>query len=53
MPTALFLPGITNGHQFIENDFFAFMYWVASVSFASVPLLSWRRNGSYTICWSQ
>lgn len=42
---ALFLPGvaylgITNGHDFIENDFFAFMDCVASVGFASVPLLS-------------
>ncbi|WP_157847769.1 hypothetical protein [Streptomyces violens] len=49
---ALFLPGvaylgITNGHDFIENDFFAFMYCVASVSFASVPLPAWRRNGSW------
>ncbi|RPK62464.1 hypothetical protein EES42_30755 [Streptomyces sp. ADI95-17] len=46
----LFLPGvaylgITNGHQFIANDFFAFMYCLASVGFASVPLLAWRRGG--------
>ncbi|MER8087854.1 hypothetical protein ACFVZR_37935 [Streptomyces sp. NPDC058316] len=50
VPAALFLPGvaylgITNGHQFIANDFFAFMYCLASVGFASVPLLSWRRGG--------
>lgn len=52
LAAALFLPGvaylgITNGHDFIENDFFAFMYCVACVSFASVPLLAWRRNGSW------
>ncbi|WP_435598388.1 hypothetical protein [Streptomyces anulatus] len=46
----LFLPGIaylgiTNGHQFITNDVFACMYCVASVSFASVTLWAWRRNG--------
>ncbi|MFF3489195.1 hypothetical protein ACFYXC_39045 [Streptomyces sp. NPDC002701] len=50
VPVALFLPGvaylgITNGHQFITNDFFAFMYCWACVGFASVPLLSWRRGG--------
>lgn len=50
VPVALFLPGvaylgITNGHQFIANDFFAFMYCLASVGFASVPLMSWRRCG--------
>jgi hypothetical protein len=38
-------PGITNGHQFIANDFFAVMYCLASVGFASVPLMSWRRGG--------
>lgn len=47
---ALFLPGvaylgITNGHQFIANDFFAFMYCLACVGFASVPLMAWRRGG--------
>nr|WP_162934473.1 hypothetical protein [Streptomyces scabiei] len=52
LAVALFLPGvaylgITNGHDFIENDFFAFMYCVASVQFASFPLLAWRRNGSW------
>jgi hypothetical protein len=52
LAVVLFLPGvaylgITNGHDFIENDFFAFMYCVGSVSFASVPLLAWRRNGSW------
>ncbi|MFJ2736154.1 hypothetical protein [Streptomyces sp. NPDC087317] len=52
LAVVLFLPGvaylgITNGHDFIENDFFAFMYCVASVSFASVPLLAWRRYGSW------
>ncbi|WP_327687219.1 hypothetical protein [Streptomyces sp. NBC_00467] len=46
----LFLPGvaylgIANGHQFIPNDFFAFMYCLASVGFAVVPLLAWRRSG--------
>ncbi|MBV7249236.1 hypothetical protein [Streptomyces sp. MW-W600-10] len=45
----LFLPGvaylgITNGHQFIANDFFALMYCLASVGFAAVPLLAWRRG---------
>ncbi|MER6103731.1 hypothetical protein ABT115_15740 [Streptomyces sp. NPDC001832] len=50
VPAALFLPGvaylgITNGHQFIANDFFAVMYCLASVGFASVPLLAWRRGG--------
>ncbi|WP_333745884.1 hypothetical protein [Streptomyces sp. IBSBF 2950] len=53
LAVALFLPGvaylgITNGHDFIENDFFAFMYCLASVGFASVPLLAWRRgNGRH------
>lgn len=51
VPVALFLPGvahigITNGHQFITNDFFALVYCLASVGFASVPLLAWRRGGS-------
>lgn len=46
----LFLPGvaylgITNGRQFITKDFFAFMYCLASVGFATVPLLAWRRSG--------
>ncbi|MEU2770658.1 MULTISPECIES: hypothetical protein [Streptomyces] len=50
IPVSLFLPsvaylGITNGHQFIANDFFAFMYCLASVGFASVPLMAWRRGG--------
>ncbi|MFF9607809.1 hypothetical protein ACF1GY_37090 [Streptomyces sp. NPDC014684] len=50
MPAALFLPGvaylgITNGHQFIANGFFAFMYCLACVGFASVPLMAWRRGG--------
>ncbi|MFZ3491677.1 hypothetical protein ACODT5_00290 [Streptomyces sp. 5.8] len=50
VPVALFLPGvaylgITNGHQFIANDFFALMYCLASVGFAAVPLLAWRRGG--------
>ncbi|MGW1974248.1 hypothetical protein [Streptomyces sp. NPDC001889] len=50
VPAALFLPGvvylgITNGHRFIANDFFAFMYCLACVGFAAVPLLSWRRGG--------
>ena len=50
VPVALFLPGVaylgfTNGHQFIANDFFAVMYCLASVGFASVPLMSWRRGG--------
>ncbi|HEY9327086.1 MAG TPA: hypothetical protein VIS09_02410 [Streptomyces sp.] len=50
VPAALFLPGVayigsTNGHQFITNDFFAFTYCLASVGFASVPLLAWRRGG--------
>ncbi|KOX01395.1 hypothetical protein ADL02_03005 [Streptomyces sp. NRRL WC-3723] len=50
VPAALFLPGvaylgITNGHQFIANDFFAFMYCLACVGFASVPLMAWRRGG--------
>ncbi|MFJ8871275.1 GNAT family N-acetyltransferase [Streptomyces sp. NPDC102473] len=48
VPVALFLPGvaylgITNGHQFIANDFFAFMYCLAGIGFASTPLLAWRR----------
>ena len=53
LAVVLFLPGvaylgITNGHDFIENDFFAFIYCLASVGFASVPLLAWRRgNGRY------
>jgi hypothetical protein len=52
LAAALFLPGvaylgITNGHDFIENDFFAFMYCVAGTGFAAVPLLAWRRNGSW------
>ncbi|MFJ3649913.1 hypothetical protein [Streptomyces murinus] len=52
VPAALFLPGvaylgISNGHQFIANDFFAFMYCLAGIGFASVPLLAWRRNGSW------
>ncbi|WP_406511067.1 hypothetical protein OG851_00260 [Streptomyces sp. NBC_00161] len=47
---ALFLPGvaylgITNGHRFIDNAFFAFMYCLAGVGFAAVPLLAWRRGG--------
>ena len=47
---ALFLPGvaylgIANGHRFIDNAFFAFMYCLASVGFASVPLMAWRRGG--------
>ncbi|MDX3587541.1 hypothetical protein [Streptomyces europaeiscabiei] len=37
--------GTTNGHQFIANDFFAFMYSLACVGFASVPLMAWRRGG--------
>ncbi|MFE6128714.1 hypothetical protein ACFQ6Q_10650 [Streptomyces sp. NPDC056437] len=46
----LFLPGvaylgITNGRQFITTDFFAFMYCLASVGFAAVPMLAWRRSG--------
>ncbi|WP_346177242.1 hypothetical protein [Streptomyces cuspidosporus] len=50
VPVVLFLPGvaylgITNGHQFIANDFFAFMYCLASIGFASVPLVAWRRGG--------
>ncbi|MFF8035856.1 hypothetical protein [Streptomyces sp. NPDC016626] len=50
VPAALFLPGvaylgITNGHRFIANDFFAFMYCLACVGFASVPLMAWRRGG--------
>lgn len=45
LAVVLFLPGaaylgITNGHDFIENDFFAFMYCLAGVGFASVPLMS-------------
>ncbi|MFD5034926.1 hypothetical protein ACFWM0_31585 [Streptomyces sp. NPDC058405] len=53
VPAALFVPGvaylgITNGHQFIANDFFAFMYCLAGIGFASVPLLAWRRgSGRY------
>lgn len=47
---ALFLPrvaylGITNDHRFIDNAFFAFMYYLAGVSFAAFPLLAWRRGG--------
>ncbi|WP_093931392.1 hypothetical protein [Streptomyces sp. ok210] len=39
---------LSNGHQFIANDFFAFMYCLASVGFAAVPLLAWRRgSGRY------
>jgi GNAT superfamily N-acetyltransferase len=50
VPAALFLAGvaylgITNGHRFIDNDFFAFMYCLAGVGFASVPLLVWCRGG--------
>ncbi|MFF0051739.1 GNAT family N-acetyltransferase [Streptomyces sp. NPDC005498] len=50
VPAALFLPGvaylgITNGHHFIANDFFALMYCLASVGFASVPLMAWRTGG--------
>jgi hypothetical protein len=50
LAVALFLPvvaylGITNGHQFIANDFFALMYCLACVGFASVPLMAWRRGG--------
>ncbi|WP_331735500.1 hypothetical protein OG379_40975 (plasmid) [Streptomyces sp. NBC_01166] len=46
VPVALFLPGvaylgIANGHRFIANDFFAFMYCLAGISFASAPLLAW------------
>ncbi|MFE4832230.1 hypothetical protein [Streptomyces sp. NPDC056672] len=49
-PAVLFLSGvaylgITNGHQFIANDFFAFMYCLACVGFASVPLMAWSRSG--------
>ncbi|MFH8993358.1 hypothetical protein [Streptomyces sp. NPDC017940] len=44
LPGAAYL-GITNGHQFIANDFFAFMYCLASIGFASVPLMAWRRGG--------
>ncbi|MEV7192291.1 hypothetical protein AB0N81_10855 [Streptomyces sp. NPDC093510] len=52
LAVVLFLPGvaylgITNGRDFIENGFFAFMYCLASVGFASAPLLAWRRNGSW------
>ncbi|MFI1890629.1 hypothetical protein [Streptomyces jumonjinensis] len=52
LAAALHLPGvaylgITNGNRFIDNAFFAFAYCVASVSFASVPLLAWRRNGTW------
>lgn len=52
LAVVLFLPGIAylgirNGHDFIENDFFAFMYCVACVSFASVPLLGWRMGGHW------
>jgi hypothetical protein len=47
LPSRVAYLGITNGHDFIENDFFVFMYCVASVSFASFPLLAWRRNGSW------
>ncbi|MFH9333889.1 hypothetical protein ACH4KU_33600 [Streptomyces althioticus] len=53
VPVALFLPGVaylrnTNGHQFIANDSFAFMYCLASIGFASVPLTAWRRgDGRY------
>ncbi|MFG2629942.1 hypothetical protein [Streptomyces sp. NPDC048473] len=52
LAVVLFLPGIAflgihNGHDFIENDFFAFMYCVACVSFASVPLLGWRIGGHW------
>ncbi|UQI49876.1 hypothetical protein M1P56_36115 (plasmid) [Streptomyces sp. HU2014] len=48
----LFLPGVAylgiiNGNDFIDNAFFAFMYCLASVGFASVPLLAWRRNGRW------
>ncbi|MCO8308801.1 hypothetical protein [Streptomyces sp. RKCA744] len=40
--------GFTNGHRFIDNTFFAFMYCLASTGFAAVPLLAWRRgNGRY------
>ncbi|MEU7178003.1 MULTISPECIES: hypothetical protein [Streptomyces] len=49
VPAVLFLGvaylGITNGYQFIANDFFALMYCLASIGFASVPLLAWRRGG--------
>jgi hypothetical protein len=50
VPAALFLPGvaylgITNGHRFIDNAFFAFMHCLASIGFAAVPLLAWRRGG--------
>ncbi|GAA3163421.1 hypothetical protein [Streptomyces ramulosus] len=49
VPAVLFLAGaaylgIVNGHRFIDNAFFAFMYCLASVSFASVPLYAWRRG---------
>ncbi|MFD4763876.1 hypothetical protein ACFWOJ_35110 [Streptomyces sp. NPDC058439] len=50
---ALFLPGvaylgITNDHRFIDNAFFAFMYYLAGVSFAAFPLLAWRRGAAGT-----
>lgn len=54
LAVALFLPGvaylgITNGHRFIDNAFFAFMYCLAGIGFAAVPLLAWRRgDGRYT-----
>jgi len=53
LPTVLFLPGVaylglTNGHRFIDNAFFAVMYGLSSTGFAAVPLLAWRRgNGRY------
>ncbi|MFH9959047.1 hypothetical protein ACH4OX_33190 [Streptomyces roseolus] len=36
--------GITNGHAFIEEDFFAWMYCLASVQIAALPLSLWRRG---------
>lgn len=52
LAAALYLPGvaylgITNGNRFIDNAFFALMYCVASVSYAAIPLLAWRRNGTW------
>lgn len=54
LAAVLYLPGvaylgITNGHRFIPNSFFASMYCLAGVGFAAVPLLTWRPgSGRYT-----
>ncbi|WP_055533880.1 hypothetical protein [Streptomyces graminilatus] len=53
VPTVLFLPGVaylglTNGHRFIDNAFFALMYGLFSTGLAAAPLLAWRRgNGQH------